>query len=144
MTSRASGVTPLARRIAGEIAESRSVRIVHATPRKGAAYEVETRRILPLEPGGDDPWVAPPLHHLSAAELLAALAVERVFADIAHALMESLAAESAARLMTMDAASHNIEDRLDRLRRDAREVRQERLTAEMLDVVTGAEAVEGD
>jgi F-type H+-transporting ATPase subunit gamma len=41
----------------------------------------------------------------------------------------------------MDAAARNIEKKLDRLRRDERVARQEKTTADMLDVVTGAEAV---
>ena len=64
-----------------------------------------------------------------------------LFAEVADALMDSLASENAARLRTMDAASRNIDGKLERLQRDAHVARQEEMTADMLDVVTGAEAI---
>jgi len=81
------------------------------------------------------------LHHLPAAQLMRALADEYLFAEIAKALMESLASENGARLHTMDAAARHIDDKLDHLHRNERVARQEKTTADMLDVVTGAEAV---
>jgi F-type H+-transporting ATPase subunit gamma len=145
MTSRRDGVTPLAQRIARQLAEVEGARLIYARSRGGAAYEVEVRRVLPLDlPVSGNAPASPldaPLHHLAPDELLAGLAGEYLFAQIADALMESLAAENAARLATMDAASRNIDDRLDKLRREERTARQEQTTSDMLDVVTGAEAV---
>jgi F-type H+-transporting ATPase subunit gamma len=141
MTSRAAGVTQLARRISLRFAGLSSARIVHAHHAGGAEYEVQVRQVLPLSrdflvSDGDVP-----LHHLPALRLMAALASEFLFAEVADALMDSLASENAARLRMMDAASRNIDDRLERLRRDAHVARQEEMTADMLDVVTGAEAI---
>ncbi|EPX84962.1 F0F1 ATP synthase subunit gamma [Salipiger mucosus] len=143
MTSREEGVTPLARRMARRLETAASARLVYAHASGGAGYEIALRQVLPLPKVAEDAAVRaqPPLHHLPPDELLDGLASEYLFAETAHALMESLAAENAARLQTMDAASRNIDKRLETLRRQARAARQEQTTADMLDVVTGAEAV---
>jgi F-type H+-transporting ATPase subunit gamma len=142
MTSRAQGVTALARRIAARLSDATTVRVVFARYRSGASFDLETRQVLPLgavsTPGAA---ALPPLHHLPPDVLLAELGSEYLFAEIAHALMESLASENGARLRTMDAATHNIDDKLEKLRRDERVARQAQTTSDMLDVVTGAEAV---
>lgn len=143
MTARAEGVTAVARRIAAGIGEAGKVRILHAEHRPQASSEIALRQTLPLAATqfeADTPPVSP-LLHLAPDRLLDQLSREYVFAEIAAALMESLAAENTARLRTMDAASRNIEDRLDGLRRQERAARQEETTADMLDVVIGAEAV---
>lgn len=142
MTSRAAGVTQLARRIAGRLAGLGAVRVVHAAPRPGAAFDLRLRQLLPLQPDTEAATgPVPPLHHLPAEVLLDRLAQEYLFAGIADALMESLASENAARLQTMDAAAHNVDDRLDRLVRDERVARQDQTTADLLDVIVGTEAV---
>ena len=143
MSSRRDGVTPLARRVAKRIAGASSVRLVSARWESGANHRIEVRQVLPLDlPQGDlTSRLDAPLHHLPPGELLDGLAQEYLFAEIADALMESLASENAARLRTMDAASRNIDDRLEKLQREERAARQEQTTSDMLDVVTGAEAV---
>ncbi len=143
MSSRRDGVTPLARRIARKLARVASARVVAARPASGAGYEVSVRQVLPLElaqASAAAPLDAP-IHHLPVAELLEGLASEYLFAELADALMESLASENAARLRTMDAAARNIDERLEKLTRQERVARQEQTTSDMLDVVTGAEAV---
>ena len=143
MTARMAGVPALARRIFKDVEAASAARIVYARPRLAAHYEVAEQTILPLSARllEVDTPPAPPLHHLAPAALLRQLASEYLFAEVARALMESLASESNARLRTMDSAAHNIDDRLDKLQSDMRKIRQEEITADLLDVVTGAEAV---
>ncbi|MGC9420361.1 MAG: F0F1 ATP synthase subunit gamma, partial [Rhodovulum sp.] len=143
MTSRVKGVTALARRIAVRLADAVSARIVFARYTTGAGFAPTLRPVLPLRraPAAGAPPAMPPITHLPPQALLADLSVEYLFAEIADALMESLASENAARMRTMDAASRNIDDRLETLLRDQRIAGQEKTTADMLDVVTGAEAV---
>lgn len=143
MTARVRGVTALARRITGCLSEVRAARIAFARRGSGASYDPIVRRVLPLgRPSAPATGPMPsPLTHLHPPTLMAALSREYLFAEIAHALMESLASENAARMQAMDAASRNIDDRLDHLRRDERAARQEKTTSDMLDVVIGAEAV---
>jgi len=143
MTSRRDGVTPLARRIGKHLSNTAGARIVFARSTSGANYDIEVRQVLPLhvpEPSATNPLDAP-LHHLPPSELLEGLAAEYLFGEIANALMQSLASENAARLRTMDAASRNIDDRLRKLEGEERAARQEETTSDMLDVVTGAEAL---
>jgi F-type H+-transporting ATPase subunit gamma len=143
MASRRDGVTALARRVGRRVTKAAAARIVFARPGSARAFEIDVRRVLPLDvphASGADPLDAP-LHHLPASELFDGLASEYLFAEIADALMASLASENATRLHTMDAASRNIDDRLEKLVRDERAARQEKTTSDMLDVVTGAEAV---
>lgn len=142
MTSRPEGVTRLARRIAGRLAKVTRARIVFARHQRNGAFQVCVRRALPVVPALPGKDVAQgPLHHLRTEDLLERLSSEYLFAEIAHACMESLVSENGARLMTMDSASRNIDERFEKLRRKERMARQEQTTADMLDVIVGSEAV---
>lgn len=66
---------------------------------------------------------------------------EHLFVATQRAFAESLAAENASRLASMQAAERNIEDRLDELEYKYYQLRQSSITAELLDIVSGAEAV---
>ena len=143
MCTHVAGVTGLARRIAARLYKVAGVRILFAEHRVGASFEVEVEEVLPLKDGSRDRAAAPPLFQLPPAELMQSLAGEYLFAKIAHALMESLASENSARLTAMDAASRNIGHKLETLHRDERAARQEKTTNDMIEVVTGAEAVTG-
>ncbi len=61
-----------------------------------------------------------------------------------RACAESLASEHNARLVAMQAAGKNIDEAIDETRTEHRRLRQERITAEILDVVTGYEASSGN
>lgn len=76
------------------------------------------------------------------AEIVAALLREWLFVELFRACAESLASEHASRLLAMQAAERNISDRLDELNAAYRQQRQEAITAELLDVVAGFEAIE--
>lgn len=142
MTSRAKGVTPLARQIAAKLAGVTRAGIIYAQHQKSGTFAVAYRQVLPLAPKAmPDIAAQQPLYHLPAARLLAQLASEYLFAEIAQALMQSIVSENNARLMTMDAASRNIDERLEKLHRQERMARQDQTTADMLDVIVGSEAV---
>ena len=142
MTSRPDGVTQLARRIAARLAGVTRARIIFARHGQNGAFHVRARDVLPIRPAsGGDTLAETPLHHLPTAELLDQLASEYLFAEIAHACMQSLLSESNARLVTMDSASRNIDERFEKLRRQERTARQEQTTADMLDIIVGSEAV---
>ena len=61
--------------------------------------------------------------------------------DIYHALLESAAAEHAARMTAMDAASKNAGDVIDALTLHMNKVRQAAITREIIEVVSGAQAL---
>jgi len=73
--------------------------------------------------------------------LIDCLVDELLFAQLAHVATESFASENAARLGVMQAAIDNVDGKLDNLGRLERELCQEEITTELLDLVTGAEAV---
>jgi F-type H+-transporting ATPase subunit gamma len=70
------------------------------------------------------------------------LIAEYVFALLTEAAVESIASENAARFATMESAHDNVEKKLARLDKDARQARQTEITSELLDLITGAEAMQ--
>jgi F-type H+-transporting ATPase subunit gamma len=72
--------------------------------------------------------------------LLAALR-QYLFVSISRACAESLAAENASRLAAMQAAERSMEERHEELLAEFRRRRQDAITAELQDVVSGYEAL---
>lgn len=143
MATHIGGVLGVTRRVAEDLAFVSTADVVFGRYRKGGHFETAVRNILPLDPALLDGTGrrSPPLHHLEPALLLQRLAGEYLFAEFTRAMMESLASENGARLRVMEAADRNIGDKLDQLRRHEHVLRQEAITAELLDVVTGSEAI---
>jgi F-type H+-transporting ATPase subunit gamma len=83
----------------------------------------------------------PPLLNLSPAALVEELVEEYFFAELARAAMESFISENGARLQVMDSAHETVEGKLEELGKLANRIRQEEVTTELLDIVTGAEAL---
>jgi F-type H+-transporting ATPase subunit gamma len=120
------------------------VEIVFARYKGGGGYGVEARQIVPMDLEritSGSKVQSPPLHHLPPGLLLRQLIGEYLFAAIAHAMIESLASENGARMQIMQQADRNIDAKLDVLIRNERAQRQEAITSELLDVVTGSEAM---
>jgi F-type H+-transporting ATPase subunit gamma len=143
MATYVGGVLSVTRHLADAMRMATKARIVYGAYRAGGNFEIEVKDILPLDPSilARSGRGSPPLHHLPPAVLLERLAGEYLFAEITRAVMQSLASENAARLRVMEAADHNIGDKLDTLGKTERALRQDAITAELLDVITGSEAV---
>ena len=77
-----------------------------------------------------------------AEELLNTLLPQYVEVLIYRALVESLASEQAARMVAMKAATDSATDMIDSLTREYNRVRQTSITTQILEVVSGAEALE--
>jgi len=73
-------------------------------------------------------------------ELLNMLLPLHVSVQIARALLESSAAEHAARMQSMDSATRNAKEMVDRLTLYMNKVRQAAITREIIEVVSGAQA----
>lgn len=69
-----------------------------------------------------------------------AFARQHLFIRLCRCAASSVAAEHAARLAAMQSAERGVDERLDRLSRAYRTTRQEAITIELLDVVSGFEA----
>jgi F-type H+-transporting ATPase subunit gamma len=133
----------LFRAIAGD-AVSR-VEIVFARHRQGGSLAIERRQLLPVDLASLTTRRprSPPLCNLRPETLLERLITDYVFALLIEAVIESIASENAARFAAMEAAHDNIARKLEQLRRDGRQARQDEITTELLDIVTGAEALHG-
>jgi F-type H+-transporting ATPase subunit gamma len=83
-----------------------------------------------------------PRHTVDLQVLLGAFARETMAVTLHRALAWSAASEHTSRLLAMQAAERNIDDRLDELRGAYHTRRQTVITTEVLDIVSGAEAVE--
>ena len=73
-------------------------------------------------------------------QLLATLLPLHVAVQVARALLESSAAEHAARMQSMDSATKNAKEMVERLTLDMNKVRQAAITREIIEVVSGAQA----
>ncbi len=74
-------------------------------------------------------------------ELLAALLPRNIATQIFSALLESSAAELAARMTAMDNATRNAGDMIDRLTLVYNRTRQANITKELIEIISGAEAL---
>ncbi len=116
--------------------------------RRGAALaEPAERRLLPiprsrLETLARAPWPSRsrPVFRMERGALLSSLIRQSLFVALYRALAESLASEHAARLAAMQGAERAIDERREALEGAYRRKRQETITRELLDVVSGFEA----
>ena len=82
-----------------------------------------------------------PQFNIPADDLFAALIRNLLFADLFSAAAEALVTENAARLDRMTQAEHSVDERLEALSSETRQVRQSEITTELLDVIIGFEAL---
>jgi F-type H+-transporting ATPase subunit gamma len=73
-------------------------------------------------------------------ELFHGILPKYVGIQIFHALLESVAAEHAARMTAMDAATNNASDMIDSLTLIMNRARQAKITKEIIEIVSGAAA----
>lgn len=150
MATHIDAVTATGRRVAEALYRAAAdgtlgtVSVLYGRSAQGGAPEVARDALLPL----DLAWArgngraVPPITNLPPAELVPRLVDEYVFARLAHAAMESFAAENAARFAVLMAARQNIDATLDALTGAVRRLRQEQITTELIELATGAEALQ--
>ena len=97
-------------------------------------------KILPIAPTAGEPvdyiFEEPPV------QLLQALLPRYVEVQIFQGIVETSAAEHAARMTAMDAASSNAAEVIDKLTLHMNRVRQASITREIIEVVSGAAALD--
>ncbi len=130
----------LSRRL--ESAQIDAVDVMFASARSSGPSGVVRERVVPFAFPATERRSEPIVTHLSAGLLRRRLAEESVFARLTRAAIESLASENLARLRAMEAAREHLDERLAGLTSLSQELRQEEITTEILDLVTGAWAVE--
>jgi F-type H+-transporting ATPase subunit gamma len=85
-----------------------------------------------------------PICTMEPPRLLSSLVRQFLFVTLYRAVAESLAAENASRLAAMQVAEKNIAERLEELRTAYHQQRQSVITEELMDVISGFEALTGD
>ncbi len=81
------------------------------------------------------------IYEPTAAEIYDAVIPRHVEYQVWHALLESAAAEHAARMTAMENASKNAKELIEQLTLTMNKVRQATITREILEIVSGAEAI---
>jgi F-type H+-transporting ATPase subunit gamma len=125
-----------------------SVYLVYNEFRSVISQRVVVERLLPIpklpvETAGASGEVqgAEYLFEPEPGQLLETLLPFHVAVQINRALLESSAAEHAARMTAMDAATRNAKEMVDRLTLYMNKVRQAAITREIIEVVSGAQAL---
>jgi len=101
------------------------------------------QQLLPVEPAEFESGRTPRdyIYEPSAQGLFGRLLPHYVQNQVYRAMLESVAAEHAARMTAMDAASNNAAELIDSLTLTMNRVRQASITTEIIEVVSGAEAL---
>lgn len=102
-------------------------------------------KLIPVEPPpnvGDETesWTEY-LYEPSPESLLAELLPRHITVQIFNAFLQNEAGEHAARMVAMDNATKNCDDMVDLLKLTYNKLRQAAITAELMDIIGGAEAV---
>jgi F-type H+-transporting ATPase subunit gamma len=149
-----AGITPLVGEILGNVLEwwtkgsAERVLVFYNEAVGGSAFRPATLQLLPV----DVDWLrglalrewpsrAVPIHTEQWERMFGALVREHIYIAIFRAAAESLASENASRLASMQAAERNIEEHLEELNMRYRRERQQAITEELLDIVSGFEAL---
>ena len=110
------------------------------------------KQILPIPPieveddgpeDEDKPYLAEHLCEPSADELLGDMLPKSVYVQLFSALLETSTSEHAARMAAMDNATKACDDMVDNLTLVYNKARQASITADLMDIVGGAEALKG-
>jgi F-type H+-transporting ATPase subunit gamma len=106
-----------------------------------------TTQLLPFTPpeSGDGSAVAAALPYEiepNPETLLATLVPKAIETEVFRALLENQAGEHAARMTAMEAATKNTEDLIESLTLQYNRARQAAITSELVEIVTGAQALE--
>jgi F-type H+-transporting ATPase subunit gamma len=146
MASHVDGVKLLAVRLADALYDAvpdgglQEIEMIFPTWIGGEGLAVERHSLLPLDPArfvalprGDAPLIT-----LPAGELVERLADEYVYAALCDAAMRAFAAENEARIAAMARARRNIDTMLETLTARERQVRQDEITAEVVELASGA------
>jgi F-type H+-transporting ATPase subunit gamma len=118
------------------------VAVVFSVWRPGEGVQVMRRRLFPFDLTAFAPpaYAAAPLMNLPPDALIRDLAFDFLHAQLCDAALNAFAAENEARVETMAAARREIDRQLGELRATQRLVRQEEITAEIIELAAGETA----
>ena len=134
----------LAQELAREFAEGTTdaVYLIYSRFRSALVQVPTVEQLLPI--AAESATGADAIDYLyepNAAELLDRLLRRYVTVLIHRAFLEAVASEHGARMTAMDSATSNAADMIDRLTLDMNRARQATITKELMEIVSGAEAL---
>ena len=106
-----------------------------------AQQEVKSEVLLPLVYDQPDKEIKDKLYEPSKEKLVGSFVPRHLNIQIWKYLLESYASEQAARMMAMENATTNAKDMIKSLTLEFNKARQAAITTEMLEIVSGAEAL---
>ena len=119
--------------------------------RSETGYQASDARLLPVDLARlrqlrQRQWPSRtlPTYHMARQPLLARLLRQYFYVSLFRACAESLASEHASRLAAMQSAERNLDQHLETVSGEYQRRRQDAITAELLDIVGGFEALAGD
>jgi F-type H+-transporting ATPase subunit gamma len=148
LIAHAEAVVPASDRLQAALAQAlarepaSTVEMVFTEVRESGRFEVVRHRLLPLDLDtlrrfeGTEPVI-----HLTPQRLLDELIDEYVSARLTQALLHSHAAENLSRVQAMAAAHDNVTHMAEALTADARRLRQEAITEEIVELAAGLQAL---
>ncbi|MEZ4527760.1 MAG: ATP synthase F1 subunit gamma [Desulfobacterales bacterium] len=129
------------------------VYLVYAEFRSAARQIPVIKQLLPIPPiapageeekeAEDRPWQAEHICEPAPAELLGEMLPRNIYVQLYSALLETSTSEHAARMAAMDNATKACNDMIGNLTLTYNKARQAAITAELMDIVGGAEALKG-
>jgi F-type H+-transporting ATPase subunit gamma len=143
----------LARTVAEEAAarflsgEAGAVFIAYTSFKSAISQQATLAQLLPVTAegdGGDEPEASIDyVYEPDGATILNALLPRYIDTVVFQAILEASASEHGARMTAMDSASNNASDMIDRLTLQMNRARQASITTELMEIVSGAEALNG-
>jgi F-type H+-transporting ATPase subunit gamma len=138
-----------ARDIAGEIisrfanGQCDAVYLLYNEFKSILTQRLVTEPLLPLEPESGKPGetAVDYIYEQPPAEIYRHLLPRFVEVQVFRALLESAAAEHAARMTAMDAATNNAAEMIERITLNMNRIRQAAITKEIIEIVSGAAAL---
>jgi F-type H+-transporting ATPase subunit gamma len=153
--SSVSGIAPKVRELLSRIEQwnrekgLNRVFLYYCRPLSGARFQPHTVNLLPVDKGwlediGSEPWPTNmlPLFTMDWDTLFSAMIRQYLLVSLYRAFAESLASENASRLASMQGAEKNIQEQMATLKARFQKRRQMSITEELLDIISGFEALE--
>lgn len=125
----------------GEVGE---VHCVYNEFKSAISQQVVVEQLLPFEPTREKSDLKQPVDYVyepDVATVFEQLLVRHLHTQMHRILMESAASEHGARMTAMDSATNNAGDMIERLTLAYNRARQDAITTELIEVVSGAEAL---
>jgi len=118
--------------------------MVYNSYKNAAVYEQKYKIITPLRTSADGAEILPEYDFDSdKAESMTDLYEFILSTQLYHCFMDGAAAEQSARMTAMENASNNANEMIDSLTLRYNRARQARITTELIEIISGASAIEG-